>query len=134
MNRLTYMDYSPQEQAVSEGLHRAMRMVHGTAVACGWYADPHTGKPIERNFGEVIALMHSELSEALEAWRKSLMDDKLPHRRGMEVEFTDCVIRILDTCAAHGFDLPGALIEKNRFNAIREDHKPAARAAGGLKC
>lgn len=65
--------------------------------------------------------------------RKGLMDDKLPHRDGREVEFADCIIRILDTAAALGLDVAGAVIEKNRFNQQRADHKLASRAAGGKK-
>ena len=44
--------------------------------------------------------MHSELSEALEADRKGLMDSHLPHRDGREVEFADLIIRVLDTACA----------------------------------
>ena len=44
-----------------------------------WWHDLHTGERLNRNFGELIALVHSELSEALEGHRKDLMDDKLPH-------------------------------------------------------
>lgn len=114
---------------------RAMQLLaHETASEAGWYKDPETGEPIKRNFGEVVALMHSELSEALEADRKGLMDDKLPHRDGREVEFADCIIRILDTAEALGLDVAGALIEKNRINRARADHKLANRAqAGGKK-
>lgn len=115
------------------GLQDAIDLAHATATNAGWYCDPATGQTIKRNFGEVVALMHSELSEALEADRKGLMDDKLPHRSGIEVEFADCCIRIFDTAAALGLDLAGAIIEKNRFNKDRADHKLAARAAGGKR-
>ena len=121
------------EEMAYLGLEKAQALAHRTATEAGWYRDPQTGNPVERNFGEVVALMHSELSEALEADRKGLMDDKLPHRDGREVEFADCIIRILDTAAALNLDVAGALIEKNRFNKERADHKLAARAAGGKK-
>lgn len=126
-------DCTNEERAAWEGLIMAQWLAHKTASDAGWYKDPATGKDIERNFGEVIALMHSELSEALEADRKGLMDDKLPHRDGREVELADCIIRILDTAAALNLDIAGALIEKNRFNAQRADHKLKNRANGGKK-
>jgi hypothetical protein len=130
---LGYFEMSPMEQAAYSGLRAAQQIAHETATNAGWYADPMTGRPVHRNFGEVVALMHSELSEALEADRKGLKDDKLPHRDGREVEFADCIIRILDTAAALGLDVAGAVIEKNRFNRQRADHKLASRAAGGKK-
>lgn len=121
------------ERNAYAGLMEAQILAHRTATEAGWYANPATGETVTRNFGEVVALMHSELSEALEADRKGLMDDKLPHRDGREVEFADCIIRILDTAAALGLDVAGAIIEKNRFNRKRADHKLEARAAGGKK-
>ena len=99
-----------------------------------WWQDPKTGQLIERNFGELIALMHSELSEALEGHRKGLNDDKLPHRLMVEVELVDCLIRIFDTSNALGFDLEGAYQEKMAYNAQRADHKHENRLlAGGKK-
>jgi hypothetical protein len=121
------------EVRVLDGIRAAQTLAHKTATDSGWYADPATGLPITRNFGEVVALMHSELSEALEADRKGLMDSHLPHRDGREVEFADVLIRILDTAAALGLDVAGAIVEKNRYNRARADHKLANRAAGGKK-
>ena len=127
-------DLTDDEFSAWSGLRAAQRLAHKTALDAGWYTDPATGEPVARNFGEVVALMHSELSEALEADRKGLRDDKLPHRDGREVEFADLILRVLDTAAALGLDVAGALIEKNRFNAQRADHKLSARqAANGKK-
>lgn len=98
-----------------------------------WWQDD-TGTPIKRNKGELIALMHSELSEALEGERKDCMDDKLPHRKMAEVELADTIIRILDYAAGFGYDLQGAFDEKMAYNAQRADHKhEARRIAGGKK-
>ena len=69
--------------------------------------------------GDQIALMHSELSEGYEAWRKGLNDDKLTTRSGLEVELGDCVIRIMNFARHFQFDVPTAIIEKTAFNAGR---------------
>jgi NTP pyrophosphatase (non-canonical NTP hydrolase) len=99
-----------------------------------WWRDPATGERLTRNKGELLMLMVSEISEAMEGERKGLMDDKLPHRRMAEVELADALIRIFDYAGAFGYDLDGAVAEKRAFNASRADHKPAARlAAGGKK-
>jgi NTP pyrophosphatase (non-canonical NTP hydrolase) len=99
-----------------------------------WWHDINTGERIERNKGELIALMHSELSEAMEGERKDLMDDKLPHRKMAEVELVDALIRIFDYAGAFGYDLEGAYQDKMAFNAQRVDHTHSARQlAGGKK-
>jgi hypothetical protein len=99
-----------------------------------WWLDLETGKPLNRNVGEMLMLTVSELSEAMEGHRKVLMDDKLPHRFMLEVELADALIRIFDMGAGLGLDLGGALVEKLEYNKTREDHQTAARlAAGGKK-
>lgn len=98
-----------------------------------WWEDPITKEPKVREFAGLIALCHSELSEALEGDRKDLMDDKLPHRKMREVELADAVIRILQLAAEKGMDIGGAFVEKMAFNAIREDHKLENRVLAGGK-
>lgn len=99
-----------------------------------WWEDPQTGLPIQRNKGELLALIHSEISEALEGARKDSMDDKLPHRKMEEVELVDAIIRILDYAGGFGLDLQGAFEEKMNFNAVRRDHThEARREADGKK-
>lgn len=78
-----------------------------------------TNSIIKAQNAQMIALMHSELSEALEADRKDLMDDKLPHRKGLEVELADTLIRICDMCGGLGLDLDGAVREKREYNKSR---------------
>ena len=70
-----------------------------------WWTDLHTGEPIQRNKKELLALVISELIEALEAERKHLMDDKLVHRKGAEVEMADAYIRLLDYAGGFGLEL-----------------------------
>jgi NTP pyrophosphatase (non-canonical NTP hydrolase) len=106
------------------------RICHGASSRAGWWDDdtpPTFLVPLK------IALIHSELSEALEAHRKDVMDDKLPHRPGLEVELADALIRIFDLAGRFKLDLGGAMAEKLTFNEDRLDHKPEARAAAGGK-
>ncbi len=70
-----------------------------------WWTNMETGERLERNRGELLMLVITELSEAVEGIRKNLMDDKLPHRRMEEVEMADAKIRLLDYAAGFGLNL-----------------------------
>lgn len=116
---------------------------HGQARENGWWTDMTTGQTLTsagypkispaKNVGELLCLVHSEVSEAMEGHRKLLMDDKLPNRTMLEVELADAVIRIFDMSGGLGLDLAGAIAEKLAYNATRADHKIANRQAIGGK-
>ena len=109
---------------------------HGAARAAGWWKDPKTGESITSNpycFSNKLMLTVSELSEAMEGDRKSLPDDKLPHREMREVELADAVIRIFDLAGGYDMDLGAAIAEKLAFNQKRPDHQIANRIAAGGK-
>jgi len=108
-----------------------IKKIHEQNVKAGWWTDLATGEsltskngePAKRNVPEMLCLIHSEISEAMEGHRKNLMDDKLPHRSMLEVELADAVIRICDMAGGLGLDLDGAIQEKLEYNKQRADHK-----------
>ncbi len=82
---------------MNRDINELARQVH--SLNAKWWTDPVTLQPIKRNQFTLLALVISELSEALEGERKDLMDDKLPHRKMAEVEMADAKIRLLDFAA-----------------------------------
>lgn len=86
---------------------------HAIAVEHGWWES-------KRNFGELVALMHSELSEALEAERHgNPQSDHIPSFSGVEEEFADVIIRIMDAANGRGLRVAEALLAKMEFNRGR---------------
>lgn len=69
--------------------------------------------------GEMIALMHSELSEALEYYRKGNGPSDHIMFSGLEEEFADVIIRILDTAHKMNLHLGAAILAKMNFNESR---------------
>ena len=114
------------------GLNECAKDCHEAAVKGGWWHDSE-GKKKERNVGELLCLIHSEISEAMEGARKGLMDTHLKHRSMMEVELADAIIRIFDLAESKNFNLGQTIYEKLEYNRSRADHKIKNRLKEGGK-
>lgn len=125
--------YPPNKTfAMHVSLRDLQDLCHLCSRRSGWWEGVE-----QRNLDEVIGtkfvLIHSEISESMEGFRKNKMDDHLKNRKAVEVEMADAIIRILDTAEYLGLNIAEALMEKLAYNATRADHKPENRKKDGGK-
>ena len=117
-------------------INRLAREAHENSVSKGFYEK-------EKNIGEMLCLIHSEVSEALEADRKDLythLDDDLREDLNLdgsspnydtnsfesfvkdtfEDELADIVIRVMDLASFKNIDLEWHIKQKMNYNSKRD--------------
>lgn len=110
--------------------------VHALAVSKGWYENRDVSDP--NVLGSMLALIHSEVSEALEDVRRGRMSLSIEEHltvgavvrhkpNGLPSELADVIIRVLDLCGALGIDIEDAVRMKHAYNETRS-HRHGGKA------
>lgn len=114
----------PVGSPIALGIKYLVIRSHRLAVEKGWHVTNAAGVTVASGVpvAEKLALIHSEISEALEEYRShgefgNRLDDGKPE--GFVIELADAVIRIADLCGALGLNLASAVERKHKYNETR---------------
>ena len=90
------------------------RSIHQLAIEKGWWQE-------NRKIPELLCLIHSEISEALEAYRIKGIENWIENGKpeGVAVELADAIIRILDLAEHFGFNMEKEILKKHEYNKSR---------------
>ena len=119
-------DKQKERKTIMTGINEVAKQIHENAVDHGWWDE-------ERGFPEVLALIHSEVSEALEEYRNGRLPTEVytgnnGKPEGIPIELADVIIRVLDYCGYTGIDIDAAISQKHEYNRTRPYRH------GGKKC
>lgn len=120
---MNYPNYDSTADRLTQLAERCFQASHDN----GWYES-------ERSFGDIVALIHSEASEAFEEYRNGhgagetyYNADKPNKPEGVPSELADIVIRVMDFCGANGIDIGAMVEQKLAYNATR-GHRHGGKA------
>lgn len=116
---MTEIPYGLREQAHTV-FERMQEEVFRLNTSKGWFDE-------DRSVGDLVALLHSEVSEVLEAYRTFKFQDateRIPNAdldkpEGVGAEMADCLIRLLDMAKRWDIDLPAEFTRKMAYNWTR---------------
>ena len=107
------IDEDLQDHAFLMSFRNVQERVHQTAIEKGWWDEL-------REPGTILALIHCEVSECMEAIREgNPPSKKVPEFSQAEEELADVIIRIMDYAAYNQWDVAGALVAKAAYNKGR---------------
>lgn len=112
------MNMEDVEIQFTEGWEMMQAIAHALSRRNGFWPEV-VDQPIYERLAK-LALIHSEVSEALEAARKpGTMDKHLPERPAEAVELADIILRVMDYAEAYNLPVAECVIEKHDFNSRR---------------
>lgn len=118
------IDPATQPELAQGAIRLLVDDIHAANRAAGWWTDLKTGEPLQRNVGEMLMLVVSELAEAWLGFRGRRMDDHLPHHPMTAVELADTLIRVFDLAGGMRYRIDEAAVEVLRNPELFPDVRP----------